>query len=82
MEPTRLLLEELPPAPELKSLLDAIGSGAHRVSEIAARTGKPATSLSRPLDRLLELELIARETPFAKAPIAQNEASFESEIRS
>lgn len=66
MEPTRLLLEELPPAPELKSLLDAIGSGAHRASEIAARTGKPATSLSRPFDRLLELDLIVRETPFGE----------------
>jgi len=66
MEPTRLLLEELPPAPELKSLLDAIGNGAHRAFEIAARIGKPATSISRPLDRLLELELIVRETPFGE----------------
>jgi hypothetical protein len=63
-EPERLLLEELPPAMGLRSIMDAIGLGAHRVSEIAARIGAPATSLSRSLQRLLELGLVQRETPF------------------
>lgn len=63
-EPERLLLEELPPAVALRPILDAIGLGAHRVSEIAARIGEPATSLSRPLQRLMELGLIQREIPF------------------
>jgi AAA+ ATPase superfamily predicted ATPase len=63
-EPERLLLEELPPAVALRPILDAIGLGAHRVSEIAARVGEPATSMSRPLQRLMELGLIQRETPF------------------
>jgi uncharacterized protein len=63
-EPERLLLEELPPAVALRPILDAIGLGAHRVSEIAARIGEPATSLSRPLQRLMELGLIRREIPF------------------
>jgi AAA+ ATPase superfamily predicted ATPase len=63
-EPERLLLEELPPAVALRPILDAIGLGAHRVSEIAARIGGPATSLSRPLQRLMELGLIQREIPF------------------
>jgi AAA+ ATPase superfamily predicted ATPase len=66
-EPERLLLEELPPAVALRPILDAIGLGAHRVSEIAARIGEPATSLSRPLQRLLELGLIQREIPFGAA---------------
>lgn len=34
-EPDRLLIEELPQAMELHPLLDAIGGGAHRASEIA-----------------------------------------------
>lgn len=34
------------------------------MSEIAGRLGKPATSLSRPLARLMELGLITRELPF------------------
>ena len=63
-EPERLLLEELPPAVTLRPILDAIGLGAHRVSEIAARIGEPATSMHRPLRRLMELGLIKREIPF------------------
>jgi AAA+ ATPase superfamily predicted ATPase len=65
-EPSRLLLEELPPAIGLRPILDAIGSGAHRVSEIAGRIGTPATSLARPMTRLAELGLIVRETPFGE----------------
>lgn len=74
-EPERLLLEELPPAVALRPILDAIGLGAHRVSEIAARIGEPATSLSRPLMRLMELGLIEREIPFG-APAASAKRSL------
>lgn len=65
-EPARLLLEETPPATALRPVLDAIGAGAHRVSEIAGRLGCPATSLARPLARLQELELVTREIPFGE----------------
>lgn len=65
-EPDRLLIEEVPPALETRPILDAVGAGAHRVSEIAGRIGRPATSLSRPLDRLLELGLLRREVPFGE----------------
>jgi hypothetical protein len=65
-EPDRMLLEEIPPALELRPLLDAIGAGAHRVSEVAGRLGRPATSMSRPLDRLLGMGLIRREIPFGE----------------
>lgn len=65
-EPERLLLEETPPALEIRPLLDAIGGGAHRVSEIAGRLGRPATSLARPLDRLLSLGFVRRETPYGE----------------
>jgi len=63
-EPDRLLLEEVPSALDVRPVLDAIGAGAHRVSEIAGRIGRPATSMSRPLDRLLGLGLARREVPF------------------
>ena len=66
-EPDRLLLEELPPAAELRPILDAIGLGAHRVSEIAARIGRPVTSLARAMQRLQEMGLIRRETPFGES---------------
>lgn len=65
-EPDRLLIEEVPSALEVRSVLDAIGAGAHRVSEIAGRLGRPATSMSRPLDRLLGMGLVRREVPFGE----------------
>ncbi|MEM7582431.1 MAG: ATP-binding protein [Acidobacteriota bacterium] len=65
-EPDRLLLEEIPSALETRPVLDAIGSGAHRVSEIAGRLGRKATSMSRPLDRLVEMGLVRREVPFGE----------------
>jgi len=65
-EPDRLLLEEIPSAVEVRPLLDAIGAGAHRVSEIAGGVGRPATSMSRPLDRLIGMGLVRRELPFGE----------------
>ena len=67
-EAGRLLLEETPPATALRPLLDTIGAGAHRVSEIAGRLGRPASSLARPLASLVEMQLVRRETPFGSSP--------------
>lgn len=75
-EPDRLLLEEIPSALEVRPVLDAIGAGAHRVSEIASRIGRPATSLSRPLDRLIELGLAIREVPFGESPRASRRSLY------
>ncbi len=66
-EPDRLLLEETPSAVELRPLLDAIGSGVHRASEIAGRAGRPVTSLSRPIERLIDLGLVRRDVPFGES---------------
>lgn len=63
-EPQRLLIEETPPVTGLRPVLDAIGFGSHRLSEIAARLNQPATSLARPLERLKSLDFIEREIPF------------------
>ena len=62
-EPDRLLLEESPPAGSLRAILDAIGGGCNRITEIGARLGQQATSLARPLSRLIELGLVQREVP-------------------
>jgi AAA+ ATPase superfamily predicted ATPase len=66
-EPDRLLLEESPPAIELRPVLDAIGGGSHRLSEIASRLGRPATSLGHALDRLLGMTLVRREVPYGES---------------
>ena len=65
-EPDRLLIEELPPALETRPVLDAIGGGVHRLSQIGGRIGRPATSMSRPLERLTEMGLVKREVPFGE----------------
>ena len=67
-EPDRLLLEEIPPATALRPLLDTIGAGAHRISEIAGRLGRPASSLSKPLASLIEMGFVRREIPFGADP--------------
>lgn len=66
LEPERVLLEEVPTALEVRPVLDAIGAGAHRLSEVAGRLGRAATSLTRPLDRLVGMGLVRREVPFGE----------------
>jgi len=63
-EPRRLLLDDLRETVQAASILSLIGQGCSRISEIAARIEKPATSLTRPLSLLLELGLVRREVPF------------------
>jgi AAA+ ATPase superfamily predicted ATPase len=65
-EADRLLLEESPPAIEVRPVLDAIGAGAHRLSEIAGRLGRPATSFGRALDRLVGMGFVRREAPYGE----------------
>jgi uncharacterized protein len=67
-EPSRLLLNDMRDTTQAASILSLIGQGCHRISEIAARLGKPATALSRPLQRLQDMDLVTRELPFAEAP--------------
>lgn len=74
-EPDRLLAEESPPAVALRPILDALGAGAHRLSEIAGRIGRPATSLARPMQRLQQLGLVRRELPFGE-PAASSKRSL------
>ena len=63
-EPMRLLLDDMRGASQPHSLLGLIASGANRVSEIAGRIGKPATSLTRPLANLIQLGYVRKDVPF------------------
>ena len=63
-EPRSLLLDDLREVTQANSILALVGAGCHRLSEIAGRLGKPATSLARPLARLLDLGLVRRDLPF------------------
>lgn len=63
-EPERLLYDDMRELSQAATVLALIGRGCRKVSEIAGRIGKPATTLSRPLKRLIELGFVRRETPF------------------
>lgn len=65
-EPLGLLLDDMRSAIQPYSLLSVIGQGSHRLSEIAGRLGKPATSLMRPLTHLTDLGYVRRESPFGE----------------
>ena len=67
-EPERILLDDLRDTVQAASILSLIGRGCHRISEIAGRLGIPATSLSRPLSRLLDMGLVERQIPFGQSP--------------
>jgi len=63
-EPQSLLQDDLSDTLQSSSLLQLIGQGCHRLTELSARLGKPSTSLNRPLQRLVELNLVSRQKPF------------------
>lgn len=67
-EPDRILEMEMPTATSLRPMLDVIGNGAHKVSEIAGRLGRQASGLAAPLVTLSEMDMISRETPFGSDP--------------
>lgn len=66
-EPNRLLVDDVRSPVQTMSLLSVIGSGCHRMSEIAARVQKPASSLTRPLGHLIELGYVHRELPWGES---------------
>ncbi len=67
-EPERLLLDDLRELARAGSLLSLVGQGVCRPSELASRLEQPTTSLTRPLARLLELNLLEREQPWGVEP--------------
>lgn len=67
-EPKKLFLDDMKVTVQSESLLTVIARGANRLSEIASRMGREATSLSAPLDRLIQMSYIRREIPFGESP--------------
>lgn len=65
-EPAYLLRDEGVVGLLPKAILDFVGRGVSKPSELAARLGTAHGNLSRPLALLLELGLIVRELPFGE----------------
>ncbi len=66
-EPKNLLRDEEITGNVAKALLDLIGRGVTKPSELAGRLNTAQGNLSRPLSVLLELGLVHRELPFGES---------------
>ena len=66
-EPSRLLKDEGVVGLTAPAVLEAVGRGSHKPSEIAARLGTPQTNLGRLFQVLLESKLLSRELPFGQS---------------
>jgi len=66
-EPERLFSDEIRTSVQAYTVLSLIGSGCHRLSELAARMGKPSTHLSGVLAFLTDLKYVWREIPFGES---------------
>ncbi len=66
-EPLRILRDEGISGANAVSLLEVIGRGATRPSEMAVRLGTVQTNLSRLLQQLLDASVLVREIPFGES---------------
>lgn len=67
-EPKRLFIDDMKVTVQSESLMAVVAGGARRLSEIASRMGRDATSLAAPLDRLIRMVYLKREIPFGESP--------------
>ncbi len=67
-EPKKLFLDDMNVTVQSESLMAVVAGGANRLSEIAARMGREATSLAAPLDKLIQMSYLRRELPFGESP--------------
>lgn len=63
-EPIKLFQDDIKDIVKTSTIMSFVGSGANRLSELAARCNEPATNLSRPLKKLIDLGFLEREIPF------------------
>ena len=63
-EPIKLFQDDIKDIVKTATIMSFVGLGANRLSELAARCNEPATNLSRPLKKLIDLGFLERETPF------------------
>lgn len=66
-EPARILRDEYVVGLTALSVLEAVGRGAEKPSEIAARLGTAQTNLGRTFQQLLDASVLAREIPFGES---------------
>jgi AAA+ ATPase superfamily predicted ATPase len=65
-EPLKLFKDDIKDTVKTATIMSYVGAGAHRLSEIAGRSGETATNLSRPLAKLISLGYLTKEIPFGE----------------
>jgi AAA+ ATPase superfamily predicted ATPase len=65
-EPLKLFKDDIKDIVKTATIMSYVGGGAHRLSEIAGRSGEIATNLSRPLAKLILLGYLTKEIPFGE----------------
>ena len=63
-EPVKLFQDDVKDIVKTSTIMSYVGAGANRLSEIAARCGEPATNLSRPLKKLVDLGFLEKDVPY------------------
>lgn len=63
-EPFKLFQDDVKDIVKTSTIMSYIGAGANRLSEIATRCNEPATNLSRPLKKLIDLGFLSKDVPF------------------
>lgn len=65
-EPMMLFKDDVKDMVKTATIMSYVGAGAHRLSEIAGRSGEIATNLSRPLAKLISLGYLTKDIPFGE----------------
>lgn len=63
-EPVKHFQDDVKDIVKTSTIMSYIGTGANRLSEIAGRCNEPATNLSRPLKKLVDLGFLEKDVPF------------------
>ena len=60
----KLFKDDIQDIVKTATIMSFVGVGANRMSEIASRSNEPATNLSRPIKKLIDLGFLGKDIPF------------------
>ncbi len=76
-EPHHLFRDDIKDPMKTSTIMSIVGNGVHRLSEIASRCNEPATNLSRPLAKLLDLGYLEKDIPFGESARASKKSLYQ-----
>lgn len=76
-EPLHLFRDDIKDPVKTSTIMSIVGNGAHRLSKIASRCNEPATNLSRPLAKLLDLGYLEKDIPFGESPRSSKKSLYQ-----